>query len=102
MDIKGMTVRKVLIGAGGRHREGVLPLGRARPGRARRILLMGSSEGGVEIEQVADQRPAAIVGFTPIRTLGLQSMAARRLVFAWSSAPTSRRRWRSRRALSGR
>ena len=33
MDIKGMTVRKVLVAAGGRHRQGVLPLGRARPRR---------------------------------------------------------------------
>ena len=52
-----MTVRKVLVGAGGRHRQGVLPVGRARPGRARRILLMGSAEGGVEIEQVAASTP---------------------------------------------
>ena len=60
MDIKGITVRKVLVGpAADIVKEYYLSavLDRA----ARRILLMGSAEGGVEIEQVAAERPEAIV-----------------------------------------
>ena len=59
--IKGITVRKVLVGAGRGHRQGVLPRRPCLDRAARRILLMGSAEGGVEIEQVADERPEAIV-----------------------------------------
>ena len=56
MDIKGITVRKVLVGpAADIVKEFYLSavLDRA----ARRILLMGSAEGGVEIEQVAAEQP---------------------------------------------
>src|SRR5262245_47341074 len=60
MDIKGITVRKGLVGpAADIVKEYYLSavLDRA----ARRILLMGSAEGGVEIEQVAAEHPEAIV-----------------------------------------
>ena len=60
MDIKGITVRKVLVApAADIVKEYYLSavLDRA----ARRILLMGSAEGGVEIEQVAVDQPEAIV-----------------------------------------
>jgi succinyl-CoA synthetase beta subunit len=81
MDIKGFTVRKVLIGpAADIVREFYLAavLDRA----ARRILLMGSAEGGVEIEQVAAERPEAIVRLYAHPTLGLQQFAARQMAFA--------------------
>ena len=81
MDIKGMTVRKVLVGpAADIVKEYYLAavLDRA----ARRILLMGSAEGGVEIEQVAEERPEAIVRLHAHPTLGLQAHAARRMAFA--------------------
>ena len=60
MDIKGITVRKVLVGpAADIVKEFYMSavLDRA----SGRILLMGSAEGGVEIEQVAATNPAAIV-----------------------------------------
>jgi succinyl-CoA synthetase beta subunit len=81
MDIKGMTVRKVLLGpAADIVREFYLAavLDRA----ARRILLMGSAEGGIEIEQVAEARSEAIVRLHAHPTLGLQAHAARRMAFA--------------------
>jgi succinyl-CoA synthetase beta subunit len=81
MDIKGFTVRKVLVGpAADIVREFYLAavLDRA----ARRILLMGSAEGGVEIEQVAAERPEAIVRLHAHPTLGLQPFAARQMAFA--------------------
>ena len=59
MDIKGITVRKVLISpAADIVREFYLSAVLDR--RARRILLMGSSEGGVEIERVAAATPETI------------------------------------------
>jgi succinyl-CoA synthetase beta subunit len=81
MDIKGFTVRKVLIGpAADIVKEFYLAavLDRA----ARRILLMGSAEGGVEIETVAAERPEAIVRVHAHPTLGLPAHAARRMAFA--------------------
>ena len=81
MDIKGFTVRKILVGpAADIVKEYYLAavLDRA----ARRILLMGSAEGGVEIETVADERPEAIVRIHAHPTLGLPAHAARRMSFA--------------------
>ena len=81
MDIKGITVRKVLVGpAADIVREYYLSavLDRA----ARRILLMGSAEGGVEIEQVAAEQPDAIVRRHADPMLGLLDYQARDLAFA--------------------
>ena len=56
MEIKGIPVRKVLVGpAADIVKEYYLSAVLDRAGR--RILLMGSAEGGVEIEQVAAERP---------------------------------------------
>jgi succinyl-CoA synthetase beta subunit len=81
MDIKGMTVRKVLVGpAADIVKEFYLA---ALVDRAERgILLMGSAEGGVEIEQVAAATPEAIVGTHADATLGLLDFQARQLAFA--------------------
>jgi succinyl-CoA synthetase beta subunit len=81
MDIKGMTVRKVLVGpAADIVKEYYLSavLDRA----ARRILLMGSAEGGVEIVQVAAATPEAIVRRHADALLGLLDYQARDLAFA--------------------
>ena len=81
MDIKGMTVRKVLIGpAADIAKEFYLAavLDRAERG----ILLMGSAEGGVEIEQVAASNPDAIVRRHADPLLGLLDFQARDLAFA--------------------
>ncbi len=81
MDIKGMTVRKVLIGpAADIVREFYLAavLDRAE----RRILLMGSAEGGIEIETVAAEHPDAIIRRHADPNLGLLGFQARDLAFA--------------------
>jgi succinyl-CoA synthetase beta subunit len=81
MEIKGITVRKVLVGpAADIVKEYYLSavLDRA----ARRILLMASAEGGVEIEQVAAERPEAIVTVHAHPTLGLLPYQARQIAFA--------------------
>jgi len=80
MSIKGITVRKVLVAAAADIvKEYYLSavLDRA----ARRILLMGSAEGGVEIEQVAAERPDAIVTVHAHPHLGLADWQARQLAF---------------------
>jgi len=80
MDIKGMTVRKVLLAAAADiTAEFYLSAVLDRAGR--RILLMGSAEGGVEIEQVAAERPEAIVTIHADPMLGLQDWQARQLAF---------------------
>ena len=81
MDIKGMTVRKVLVGpAADIVKEFYLAavLDRAERG----ILLMGSAEGGVEIEGVAATNPEAIVRRHADPALGLLDFQARELAFA--------------------
>jgi succinyl-CoA synthetase beta subunit len=80
LEIKGIPVRKVLVGpAADIVKEFYLSavLDRA----ARKILLMGSAEGGVEIEQVAAERPDAIVTIHGDPLIGLQAWQAREMAF---------------------
>jgi succinyl-CoA synthetase beta subunit len=81
MEIKGIPVRKVLVGpAADIAREFYMSavLDRA----AGRILLMGSAQGGVEIEQVAAANPEAIVRVHADPLLGLLDYQARQFAFA--------------------
>ena len=81
MDIKGITVRKVLIGpAANIVKEFYLAAVLDRADR--RILLMGSAEGGVEIEVVAAEHPEAIIRRHADPLLGLLDYQARDLAFA--------------------
>ena len=81
MDIKGITVRKVLVGpAADIVKEFYLSAVLDRADR--RILLMGSAEGGVEIEQVAVDHPEAIIRLHADPLLGLLDFQARELAFA--------------------
>jgi succinyl-CoA synthetase beta subunit len=80
MSIKGITVRKVLVAPAADivkefYLSAVLDRG------ARRILVMASAEGGVEIEQVAAERPEAIVTLHADPQLGLMDWQARSLAF---------------------
>jgi succinyl-CoA synthetase beta subunit len=80
MDIKGITVRKVLVApAADIVKEFYMSavLDRA----AGRILLMGSAEGGVEIEHVAETNPDAIIRVHADPLLGLLDFQAREFVF---------------------
>ncbi len=81
MDIKGITVRKVLVAAAADIvKEYYLSavLDRAE----QRILLMGSAEGGVEIEQVAEDNPDAIRRLHAHPYLGLLDHQARRFALS--------------------
>ena len=81
MDIKGTTVRRVLVApAADIVAEYYLAcvLDRA----ARKVMLMGSAEGGVEIEVIAAERPDAIKQLHAHPLLGLLDHYARRMAFA--------------------
>ena len=86
MEIKGITVRKVLVAAAADIvKEFYLAavLDRA----ARRILVMGSAEGGVEIEKVAETNPEAIIRVHADPMLGLLDWQARQMAFALGLGP---------------
>ena len=101
MEIKGITVRKVLVAAAADIvKEFYLSavLDRA----AGRILLMGSAEGGVEIEQVAVSNPGAIVGSTPTRSSACSTSRRDSSPSPWVLARTCGQPWRSPGAWSRR
>ncbi|MGH2466564.1 MAG: ATP-grasp domain-containing protein, partial [Candidatus Limnocylindrales bacterium] len=79
--IKGITVRRLLVGPAADIAHEYY-LGAVIDRAARRILVMGSAEGGVEIEEVAATRPAAIVRVHAHPHLGLLDHQARALAFA--------------------
>jgi succinyl-CoA synthetase beta subunit len=81
MDIKGITVRKVLV-ANAVDIEREYYLGAIIDRASRRIVLMSSAEGGVEIEEVARQKPEAIHRVAADPALGLLAFQARRLGLA--------------------
>ena len=81
MEIKGIVVRKVLVAAAAdivsEYYMAAL-LDRA----VGRIMIMGSAEGGVEIEQVAETNPDAIIQRHADPYLGLLDFQAREFAFA--------------------
>ena len=81
MDIKGITVRKVLVGAAAEIVKEYY-LGAIIDRASRRIVLMASAEGGVEIEEVARQNPGAIHRVSADPELGLLAFQARSLGLA--------------------
>jgi succinyl-CoA synthetase beta subunit len=81
MDIKGIMVRRVLVTpAASIVRE--LYLAAVLDRASQRILLMGSAQGGVEIETLAAEDPSAIVRVHAHPQLGLQPFQARQMAFA--------------------
>ncbi len=81
MDIKGITVRKVIV-AGALDIEKEYYVGAIIDRATRRIVLMASAEGGVEIEEVARQNPGAIHRVSADSELGLLTFQARGLGLA--------------------
>ena len=80
LEIKGIPVRKVLVGpAADIVKEFYLAavLDRA----SRRVILMGSAEGGVEIEAVAAERPDAIITIPAHPIAGFLAFKARQMAF---------------------
>ncbi|MFC4554323.1 ADP-forming succinate--CoA ligase subunit beta [Georgenia faecalis] len=86
MDIKGHTVHRVMIAEGAKIAEefyfSVL-LDRAE----RRYLAMASVEGGVEIEQLAVERPEALARVAVDPITGIDAAKAREIVDAAGFAP---------------
>jgi succinyl-CoA synthetase beta subunit len=80
MDIKGITVRKVLVGPAAVIIKEFY-LGAILDRATRRIVLMASAEGGVEIEEVARVTPEAIHRVEAHPLLGLLDFQARALAF---------------------
>ncbi len=81
MKIKGITVRKVLVGpAAAVVKEFYLAAILDRD--SQRIVVMASAEGGVEIEEVAKATPEAIHRVAAHPLLGLLDYQARELAFA--------------------
>jgi succinyl-CoA synthetase beta subunit len=81
MDMKGITVRKVLVAAA-IDIEKEYYLGAIIDRASRRIVLMASAEGGVEIEEVARVNPGAIHRVEADAELGLLAFQARSLGLA--------------------
>ena len=80
LEIKGIPVRKVLVGpAADIVRE--LYLAAVLDRASRRVILMGSAEGGVEIEAVAAERPEAIVTIPAHPIAGFLPFKAREMAF---------------------
>jgi len=86
MDIRGHVVSKVLVAKGAEiDKEFYLGVVLDRPNR--QILVMTSAEGGVEIEEVARERPEKILRALGDPELGLQAYQARQLGFELGLAP---------------
>lgn len=80
MDIRGHTVNKVLVAKGAQiASEFYLGVVLDRPNR--RILVMASAEGGVEIEEVARVSPEKIIRALGDPFLGFHAYQARQLAF---------------------
>ena len=80
MEIKGSTVRKVLVTQAADIAKEFY-LGAIIDRAAKGVTLMGSSEGGVEIEEVAKTDPEKIVRVLADPFLGLTDFQARELAF---------------------
>ncbi len=76
MNIKGLTVKKVLVDEAADIRTEIY-LGAVLDRARRRVVLMASSEGGVEIEQVAAETPEKIITVAVHPFLGLRDHQAR-------------------------
>jgi len=80
MDIKGLTVQKVLVDEAADIRSEIY-LGAVLDRGARKVAVMASSEGGVEIEEVAAETPEKIITVHVHPLLGMQGYQARQLAY---------------------
>ncbi|MCE1199138.1 MAG: ADP-forming succinate--CoA ligase subunit beta [Marinilabiliales bacterium] len=81
MDIKGYTVEKVLVAQGVKFGSEFY-VGLTIDRNSKSVVFMASSEGGVEIEEVAKDNPEAIHKFVIEPELGLTPFLARKIAFA--------------------
>jgi succinyl-CoA synthetase beta subunit len=78
LEIKGLTVKKVLIDQASEIKKEIY-LGIVIDRTARRVVMMASAEGGVEIEQVARDNPEAIIRVSIDPFLGLRGYQANQI-----------------------
>ena len=78
MTIKGLTVKKVLVDEAATIEKEIY-LGAVLDRGRRRVVLMASSEGGVEIEQIAAETPEKIITVAVDPFLGLHDYEARQI-----------------------
>jgi succinyl-CoA synthetase beta subunit len=81
MDIKGLTVEKVLVAEAITYQKEIY-LSAILDRGTKRIVMIASAEGGVEIEEVAKTNPNAIKKLAADPMLGLQEFQARQLAFS--------------------
>jgi len=81
MDIKGLTVEKVLVAEAVTYQKEIY-LGVILDRATKRVMMIASSEGGVEIEEVARTNPNAIIKVPAHPQLGLLDYQAREIAFA--------------------
>ncbi|MCC6617250.1 MAG: ADP-forming succinate--CoA ligase subunit beta [Anaerolineae bacterium] len=91
MQIKGLTVRKVLVDPASKFVKEIY-LGIVNDRAAGKPVMMASSEGGVEIEEVARTNPKAIIREQIDPFLGLRDYQARNLA---SGINLPREHWRA-------
>lgn len=80
MNIKGYTVEKVLVAQGVKFNAEYY-IGLTIDRNAKSVILMASSEGGVEIEEVAKDKPEAIHKYIIDSDLGMTDFLARKIAF---------------------
>ena len=80
MDIKGLTVEKVLVAEAVSYQQEIY-LSAILDRGTKRIVMIASAEGGVEIEEVAKTNPDAVQKLPTDPMLGLQEYQARQLAF---------------------
>lgn len=91
MDIKGLPVRKVLVDEAV-NIESEIYLGITNDRAARRPVIMGSSAGGVDIEEVASKTPEKIVKVHIHPLVGLRDYQARDIA---AGIDLSREHWKA-------
>jgi len=80
MSIKGLTVEKVLVAEAINYTKEIY-LSAILDRAAKRVTMIASAEGGVEIEEVARTNPEAIIKIAAHPHLGLLDFQARELAF---------------------
>ncbi len=80
MDIKGYKVEKVLVAQGVKFNSEFY-VGLTIDRNSKSVIFMASSEGGVEIEEVAKDNPDAIHKFVIDPDLGMTAFLARKIAF---------------------
>ncbi|RIJ50129.1 ADP-forming succinate--CoA ligase subunit beta [Maribellus luteus] len=86
MDIKGITVEKVLV-ADAVDIDREFYVGLINDRNAKAVTLMASSEGGVEIEEVAKTNPEKIIKMPIDPTMGLMDWQARKVALQLFNDP---------------